>query len=67
MTTTSIQTIETRVPKDDNEGAARSRQLAYRGEDLTSHARAGYVLAHTATIDGTEYVTFVDTLTRVND
>jgi hypothetical protein len=67
MATMSIQTIETRVTKDDNEIQARSRQLANRSEDLSSHARVGYVLTHTATIDTTEYVTFVDTLTRVND
>ena len=67
MSTASIQTIETRVTKDDNESWSLSGQLANRGEDLSSHARAGYVLTHTATIDGTKQVTFVDTLTRVND
>ena len=67
MATTSIQTIETRVTKEDSEGMARSRQLANRSEDLTSYARAGYTLAHTAVIEGTDYVTFVDTLTRAGD
>ncbi|ANP74811.1 hypothetical protein PA27867_3899 (plasmid) [Cryobacterium arcticum] len=67
MATMSIQTIETRVTKVDNEGQARSRQLANRSENLSSHAHVRYVLSHTATIDGAEYVTFVDTLTRVND
>lgn len=67
MATMSIQTIETRVTKDDNEIQAQSRQLANRSEDLSSHARVGYALTHTTTIDGTDYVTFVDTLTRVND
>jgi hypothetical protein len=63
----SIQTIENHVTKDDRDAAARNRQLANRGDELTSYARAGYSLAHTATIEGTEYVTFVDTLTRDND
>lgn len=67
MATTSIQTIETRVAKDDNESWTRRRQLANRSEDLTSYAQASYALAHTATIEGTEFVAFVDTLTRVND
>lgn len=67
MATMSIQTIETRVTKVDNESQARSRQLANRSENLNSHARVGYALTHTASIDGTEYVTFVDTLTRVSD
>ena len=67
MATTSIQTIETRVPRDDSEGTARSRQLANRGEDLAGYARAGYTLAHTAVVEGTDFVTFVDTLTRTSD
>jgi len=67
MATTSIQSIETRVSKDDTEGMARSRQLANRSEDLSSYGQHGYTLAHTAVIEGTEFVTFVDTLTRIND
>ena len=67
MATTSIQTIETRVTKTDDDHRGRTRQLAQRSEDLENHARAGFSLAHTATIDTAEYVTFVDTLTRVND
>jgi hypothetical protein len=65
--TQSIQAIQTRVTKDDNETAARSRQLANRAEELASYARNGYTLAHTAAIEGTEFVTFVDTLTRPID
>ena len=65
--THSIQTIQTRVTRDDNESAARSRQLANRGEELTSYARHGYTLAHTAAIESAESVTFVDTVTRPND
>jgi hypothetical protein len=65
--TQSIQTIQTRVTRDDNETAARSRQLANRGEELASYARSGYTLAHTAAIETAEAVTFVDTLTRPID
>ncbi|ASD24187.1 hypothetical protein B7495_18010 (plasmid) [Cryobacterium sp. LW097] len=63
----SIETIQTRVTKIDDNSWSRTRQLAKRGEDLHSHAQAGYTLAHTATIASAGYVTFVDTLTRVND
>jgi len=67
MATMSIQTIETRVTKDDSETCARSHQLANRAEDLKSHAQVGYLLTHTTTIESTDYVTFADTLTRAND
>jgi hypothetical protein len=67
MATTSIQSVETPVSKDDSESMARSRQLANRSEDLASYGQHGYTLAHTAVIDGSEFVTFVDTLTRIND
>jgi hypothetical protein len=65
--TQSIQTIANHVTKDDNEAAVRNRQLTGRGDELASYARGGYSLTHTATIEGTDYVTFVDTLTRDND
>ncbi|WP_104135125.1 hypothetical protein [Cryobacterium sp. Y62] len=67
MAAMRIETIQTRVTKSDDDTWSRTRQLAKRGEDLHNHAQAGYTLAHTATIDSPEYVTFVDTLTRVND
>jgi hypothetical protein len=44
-----------------------SRQIGYRAQELADYARAGYALAHTATIDGVDDVTFVDTLTRTTD
>jgi hypothetical protein len=62
--TQHIQVIENRVTKSDADTVTRSRQIGYRAEDLISYAQAGYALAHTATIEGEEYVTFVDTLTR---
>ena len=44
-----------------------NRQLTNRADDLASYARAGYSLTHTAVIEGADYATFVDTLTRQND
>lgn len=44
-----------------------SRQIGYLAQELADYARAGYALAHTATIDGVDDVTFVDTLTRTTD
>ncbi|MCU1416122.1 MAG: hypothetical protein JWP32_296 [Schumannella sp.] len=61
----SIQTIQTNVTKDD-EPATRARQLSYRQEDLTGHARIGYVLVSTITIDSPDVVTIVDTLQRID-
>jgi hypothetical protein len=63
MSTTHVQTLETRVTTGDDI-QARSRQLVARNEDLNSYITGGYTLAHTTVIDSTEYVTFVDTLTH---
>jgi hypothetical protein len=63
----SIQTLENRVMKSDADSMAKSRQIGYRAEALTDHARAGYRLTHTVAIEGEEYLTFVDTLWRHND
>lgn len=63
----SIETIANHVTRDDNEAATRNRQLTGRADELASYAGAGYTLTHTATVEGTDYVTFVDTLTRNND
>ena len=67
MKTQSIQTVESRVTKDDDQAQNRLRQLAERQQDLASYGRNGYSLTHTYVIEGVEYVTFVDTLTRDND
>ncbi len=63
----SIQVIENRVVKSDDDVVSKSRQIGYRAQEVADYARAGYALAHTATIDGADYVTFVDTLTRTTD
>lgn len=52
------------MTKSDADTVTRSRQIGYRAEDLTSYARSGYPLAHTATIEVEECLTFVNTLTR---
>ena len=63
--TNSIQTIQTNVTKTDDP-AARARQLGYRQQDLSDHARIGYVLVSTVTIDSPETATIVDTLQRID-
>jgi hypothetical protein len=63
----SIPTIAHHVTKDDTEAPARHRQLTGRADELASYARAGYSLTHTALLEGGEYVTFADTLTRQNN
>jgi hypothetical protein len=63
----SIQTIANRVTRDDSDAATRYRQLTARADELSSYARVGYSLTHTATIEGTDSVTFVDTLTKETD
>lgn len=67
MATMSIETIQTRVTKSDDDSGNRTRQLARRSEDLQAHAQVGFTLVHTATVESIECVTFVDTLTRAND
>ena len=59
-----IQIIANRVAKDDADTVTLNRQIGYRGQELADFARAGYALGHTATIDGPDFITFVDTLTR---
>ncbi len=62
----NIQVIANSVTKSDDNPAGTSRQIGYRAQELADYARAGYALAHTATIEGPEYVTFIDTLTRTS-
>jgi hypothetical protein len=63
----SVQSIANHVTRDNSEAAAHNRQLTGRTDDLTSYARAGYILTNTVFLEGAEFVTFVDTLTRQND
>lgn len=60
-----ITTITTFVPIVGAGAVQRQlRKLGERDSDLATYARNGWVLAHTTTITGPEFVTFVDTLTR---
>jgi hypothetical protein len=60
-----ITTTANRVTKDDDYDARnRLRQIAEREAELQQYARAGYFLVHTAVIETTSDVTFVDTLTK---
>lgn len=65
------QTLQHRVSKSDVDADAdaisQNRQIGYRVETLHDHARAGYRLTHTVTIESDKYVTFADTLVRDND
>ncbi|RLK46427.1 hypothetical protein [Microbacterium telephonicum] len=57
-----IVVIENRVSKT-SDVVAQGRQVSYRAQELDYYAQRGYTLAHTATVDGPDHVTFVDTLT----
>lgn len=61
------QTLQHRVSKSDADAISQNRQIGYRVETLHDHARAGYRLTHTVTIESDKYVTFADTLVRDND
>jgi hypothetical protein len=62
-----IATVQTIIPTGDDEVTRRTNGLVQREDDLNAWGRRGYTLAHTALIQGSERVTFVDTLTRTND
>ena len=62
-----ITTVTTFVPVAGvGELQRQLRKLGERDSDLSTFARNGWELAHTATITGPEVVTFVDTLTRTD-
>jgi len=62
-----ITTVTTFVPVvGEGELQRQLRKLGERDSDLSTFARNGWELAHTATITGPEVVTFVDTLTRTD-
>lgn len=62
-----ITTVTTFVPVTGvGELQRQLRKLGERDADLSTFARNGWELAHTATITGPEVVTFVDTLTRTD-
>ncbi|MDH6238463.1 hypothetical protein [Cryobacterium sp. CG_9.6] len=59
-----FSTLQTTLPSNDLEHAARARKVAERLDDLRAYGRRGYTLANTLTITGTNYVTIIDTLTK---
>jgi hypothetical protein len=61
MDFTTLQAI---LPISDLEHAARAQKIAERLNDLRAHGRAGYTLASTLPVTGTNYVTIIDTLTK---
>jgi len=63
--TQQITTVATVVPTVTEEGLQRQlRKVGERESDLVQLAAAGWTLTHSHAIPGTEYTTFVDTLTR---
>ena len=58
-----IDTIRTVVTKRDYATEARTVALTDRDNHLRVASDMGWALAHTAVLDGTDYATFVDTLT----
>lgn len=59
-----IETVRTVVAKRDDAAEARTAALNDRDNQLRLATDMGWALAHTAVLDGTDYATFVDTLTR---
>lgn len=59
-----IETVRTVVAKRDDAAEARTAALRDRDNQLRVATDMGWALAHTAVLDGTDYATFVDTLTR---
>lgn len=58
--TTTIRTV---IAKRDDANEARTAVLNDRDNQLRTASDMGWALAHTAVIDGTDYATFVDTIT----
>jgi hypothetical protein len=58
-----IEVLRYVVPKADDAAEARTATLTARASELAHAASSGYVLAAAVVIEGTDYVTFVDTVT----
>jgi hypothetical protein len=58
-----IETLTRVVSKADDATEARTAALRERDAELKAAASMGWTLAGTAVLDGTEFVTFVDTIT----
>ncbi|MCS5524689.1 hypothetical protein NY551_18300 [Curtobacterium flaccumfaciens pv. oortii] len=60
----AVGTVESVVPKRDDLADARNGKLTNRLQELEAATRQGYVLTHTAVLEGEHYAAFVDTLTQ---
>lgn len=58
-----IETVRTVVAKADELSEARTAALDSRDKALTSAAELGWTLDSTVTVDGRDYIVFVDTVT----
>ena len=60
-----ITTVTTLVPVVTKEALNRQlRKIGKRDSDLAQYANNGWALVHSHVIEGVDYTTFVDTLTR---
>lgn len=66
-TTASPATTQTTFPPGAADHDRLSQKAGERDQQLHDHGRHGYPLANTVTIDGAEFVTVIDTLTREDD
>jgi hypothetical protein len=58
-----IETLTRVVSKADDAAEARTAALREREAELKAAASMGWTLAGTVVLDGTEFATFVDTIT----
>ncbi len=60
----SFATIQTTFPTGDEDHYRLSQKVEERDQQLHDYGRHGYRLANTVTVNGTEFITVIDTLTR---
>ncbi len=58
-----IETLTRVVSKADDAAEARTAALRERDAELKAAASMGWTLASTVALDGTDFATFVDTIT----
>lgn len=60
----SFTTLTTTLPTADDERYRLMQHVGERDQQLYDYGRAGYRLASTVTVTGSELVTVIDTLTK---
>ncbi|MBN9201319.1 MAG: hypothetical protein J0H70_08175 [Microbacterium chocolatum] len=60
----AFATVMTTLPTSDGEHGRLMRNVSERDQQLYGYGRAGYRLAASVAVPGTEAVTVIDTLTR---